>query len=225
MTGKGMPRLNLAGASTGQKVLLGVVVLLVLVAVANGGDSEADETARPRTGVSELAGPIEDRGPRLTYSRRSGDFEPAARRTVPDAPDSHDDDHDQSFEPPPPSGELPRLTYQPNDDSAPFPPAGPTADSAPPRTVQQTSESPAQMAPAAPAAAPGGGAPGNQLARTGAAAGLTAIAGIGLIYTGTSIRDRIRRARLRPYGRTVPRPGEGRPAAHAESLVLKERPK
>ena len=205
MAGKATPRLNLAGASTGQKAALGVVAFLVVIAVANGGDSEADDRARPRSdSVEELASPPDDRGPRLTYARRPSsedrDFRPPPSRSVPDSSED---------ETPPPSEDhdVPRLTYLPDDTP---PAATPSAEpSPPPTTVQQTTEA-NPGAPASPGRTATGGAPVGQLARTGAAASLTAIAGVGLIYTGTSLRDRIRRARRRPYGRTVPKPGEAR---------------
>lgn len=202
MAGKATPRLNLAGASTGQKAALGVVAFLVIIAVANGGDSEADDTARPRSdSVEELASPPDDRAPRLTYARRPSsedrDFRPPPARNMPDSPEdvSPPPSHDQ---------DVPRLTYLPDENGPPTPSAEP---SPPPTTVQQTTEA-NPAAPAAPGRTASGGAPVGQLARTGAAASLTAIAGVGLIYTGTSLRDRIRRARRRPYGRTVPTPEE-----------------
>ncbi len=207
MAGKATPRLNLAGASTGQKAALGVVAFLVIIAVANGGDSEADDTARPRSdSLEELASPATDNAPRLTYARRPSsedrDFRPPPFRNAPEeAPPSSEDQA-------PPSGDrdVPRLTYLPDEN---LPPVTPSAEpSPPPTTVQETTEA-RPAAPANPGRTASGGAPVGQLARTGAAASLTAIAGVGLIYTGTSLRDRIRRARRRPYGRTVPRPGEG----------------
>ena len=206
MTGKGSPRLNLAGASTGQKALLGVVVALVLIAMANGGGQEADARAQS-DGLEELASPVEDRSPRLTYSRRrtsDEDFRPPARRSLPEPREVQD------VPPPTIDEDGPRLTYLPKDNEVTVTPS--VGPSPPPTTVQETTEA-RPAGPATPGRTASGGAPGGELARTGAAAGLTALAGVGLIYTGTSLRDRIRRAKRRPYGRTVPRPGESRPSA------------
>lgn len=208
MAGKATPRLNLAGASTGQKAALGVVAFLVVIAVANGGDSEADDTARPGSdSLEELASPATDRAPRLTYARRPSsedrDFRPPLSRRFPEneAPPSSEDQA-----PPSEDQDVPRLTYVPTEN---VPPVTPSAEpSPPPTTVQETTEA-RPATPATPGRTASGGAPDGQLARTGAAASLTAIAGVGLIYTGTSLRDRIRRARRRPYGRTVPRPDSG----------------
>lgn len=201
MAGKAAPRLNLAGASTGQKAALGVVAFLVIIAVANGGDSEADDRARPRSdSLEELASPATDHAPRLTYARRPSsedrDFRPPPSRSVPEV----------EAPPSPENQDVPRLTYRPDEN---VPRVTPSAEPSPPPTaVQETTEA-RPATPATPGRTSSGGAPVGELARTGAAATLTAIAGVGLIYTGSSLRDRIRRARRRPYGRTVPRPPEG----------------
>lgn len=220
---KSGPRWSLGNASTGQKLGAGALALVALLVMANG-DGEADATAKGLDTPDELASPIHDRGPRLTYARRpsadNDDFRAPPRRKVREFPEPNDAPRSDE--------DAPRLTYLPKDDSFDVPPVTPSFDEpvTPATTVQETTEA-TPAAPASPGrtASGAGGAPGSELARTGAAATLTAMAGVGLVYTGTSLRDRIRRARTRPYGRTVPAPGEGRPCAYEESLKLQKRPK
>jgi hypothetical protein len=210
--------LSLGNASAGQKAGLAVVGFLILIAVANGGDSEADDTARPRSGsgeLTELASPAIERGPRLTYSRRRTPIDNEYKAPERREPEYREPQSSPSN--PPPSEDTPRLTYVPKNDA----PITPSVESSPPATtVQQTSEA-VPAAPTTPGRTASGGAPVGELARTGAAAGITAVAGVGLVYMGSSLRDRIKRARRRPWGRKVPAPGE----AHPASLVLQERPK